>query len=82
MKVISCSRLFILGFLAISQLVLADSAVPEPFQGFDKDSKYVITYNDLTALLKTGVVDVGRSTREVAEPTRAKTGTMMKSMNL
>ncbi len=75
----SYSKLFIVGFLVISQVASADSAVPEPFQGFDEDSKYVITYNDLTALLKTLVVDVGRSTRTVASPTQAKTGTMMKS---
>jgi len=66
--------------LAISQVVDAqESAVPEPFRGFDNNSKYVITYDDLTAVLRTAVVDVGRSKREGAEPTRAKTGTMMKS---
>lgn len=79
MKTRSRSIIFIVGLLAISQAVWADSTVPEPFQGFDENSKYVITYNDLTALLKTVVVDVGRSTRTVAQPTRAKTGTMMKS---
>lgn len=56
----------------------ADSAVPEPFRGFDNSSKYVIKYDDLTALLKIAVVDVGRSTRKVALPTQATTGTRMK----
>lgn len=79
MKKRSRSKLFIFAFLAMSQVVSADSTVPAPFQGFDENSKYVITYNDLTTLLKTVVVDVGRSTRSVAQPTRAKTGTMMKS---
>ena len=79
MKTSFRSKLLITTLLALSQTVSADSTVPEPFQGFDADSKYVITYNDLTALLKTVVVDVGRSSRTVAEPTRAKTGTMMKS---
>jgi hypothetical protein len=55
------------------------AAVPEPFQEFDASSKYVIKYDDLTAMLKTVVVDVGRSTREVAAPTQAKTGTRMKA---
>lgn len=55
------------------------AAVPEPFQGFDNNSKYVIKYDDLTAMLKTVVVDVGRSTREVAAPKQAKTGTRMKA---
>ena len=63
----------------MSQLVSADSAVPEPFQGFDENSKYFIEYDDLTAILKTVVVDVGRSTRTAAKPNRAKTGTLMKS---
>ena len=56
----------------------ASSGVPEPFQGFDADSKYTIKYDDLTAVLRTVVVDVGRSTREKAAPTQAKTGTRMK----
>ncbi len=79
MKLINCSRVFIVGLLAISQVASAESAVPEPFRGFDDVSNYVIRYDDLTALLKTVVVDVGRSTREKAEPTQAKLGTMMKS---
>ena len=79
MKMICFSRVFIVGLLVLSQGVSAESAVPEPFRGFDEDSKYVIKYDDLTALLKTVVVDVGRSTREVARPSQAKTGTMMKS---
>lgn len=57
----------------------AGSPVPEPFQGFDANSKYTIDYDDLTSVLRTVVVDVGRSTREVAAPTRAKTGTRMKA---
>ena len=56
----------------------ASSGVPEPFQGFNADSKYTIKYDDLTAVLRTVVVDVGRSTREKAAPTQAKTGTRMK----
>ncbi|MDX1556401.1 MAG: DUF547 domain-containing protein, partial [Xanthomonadales bacterium] len=53
--------------------------VPEPFRGHDPDSKFSITYNDVDAILRTMVVDVGRSTRELAEPTTAKTGTRMKT---
>jgi hypothetical protein len=79
MKTICCSKVFIVGFLAISQVVSAGSAVPEPFQGFDESSKYIIKYDDLTAVLRTVVVDVGRSTRKVAKPSQAKTGTLMKS---
>jgi len=57
----------------------ANSTVPEPFQRFDADSKYAINYDDLTAVLKTVVVDVGRSTREKVAPSQAKTGTRMKA---
>ncbi|MDX1556905.1 MAG: hypothetical protein R3212_12815, partial [Xanthomonadales bacterium] len=53
--------------------------VPEPFRGHDPDSKFSITYNDVDAILRTMVVGVGRSTRELAEPTTAKTGTRMKT---
>ncbi|MDH5620657.1 MAG: DUF547 domain-containing protein [Gammaproteobacteria bacterium] len=68
------------GLMALTNVVVAvESTVPEPFRGFDANSKYTIGYDDLTAVLKTVVVDVGRSTREVAEPPQAKTGTRMKA---
>lgn len=75
------STIFILcGFLSLNTFAESTiSTVPEPFQGFDDNSKYVIKYDDLTNLLKTAVVDVGRSTREVAAPSKAKTGTRMKA---
>ncbi len=57
----------------------ADSTVPEPFQGFDDTSKYAINYDDLTAILKTVVVDMGLSTRRVAQPADDVTGTRMKT---
>lgn len=79
MKINIFSTAFILGLLVTSQVIAVESPVPEPFRGFDENSKYVIKYNDLTALLQTVVVNVGRSTRKVAQPSRAKTGTMMKS---
>ncbi len=53
--------------------------VPEPFRSFDATSTYQINYSQLNALLKMSVVDTGRSTREVADPTRAATGTRMKA---
>lgn len=71
--------LFTIGFFVLTGLAsAASSTVPEPFQGFDPDSKYKIDYGDLTNLLRTVVVDVGRSTREKAAPSSAKTGTRMK----
>ena len=75
-----CSTLLIMCGLSVIYGVAnaAESTVPEPFQRFDDTSTYSINYEDLTALLKTLVVDVGRSNREIASPTRAKTGTRMK----
>ena len=56
----------------------AESAVPEPFRGFDDDSKYSISYEDLSGLLQTVVVDLGVSNRAIAQPARQITGTRMK----
>ena len=73
------STLVFFGFLLMSHPVMsAGASVPEPFQGYDADSKYTINYDDLTAVLKTVVVDTGRSAREKVAPTQAKTGTKMK----
>jgi len=56
----------------------AESAVPEPFRGFDDDSKYAISYEDLSELLVTVVVDQGVSSRVIAQPARDITGTRLK----
>lgn len=70
----------LIGILATAGLVhAAESAVPEPFRGFDENSNYTINYDDLSAVLRAVVVDVGRSTREVAQQSEAKTGTRMKA---
>tara|TARA_R110002096_G_scaffold154_19_gene864 strand:- start:5075 stop:6301 length:1227 start_codon:yes stop_codon:yes gene_type:complete len=65
--------------LAPAAAIAAESDVPEPFRGFDANAKHTINYDDMTALLKAVVVDVGRSTREVAQPTQPKTGTRMRA---
>jgi len=79
MRFIGSAILIFCGFLTVYEVADAtESAVPEPFQRFDDTSKFTIKYDDLTALLKTVVVDVGRSSREVAQPSQAKTGTRMK----
>ena len=67
------------GFLVASEVASADvAAVPDPFQGFDDDSKYAINYDDLSDLLDRVVVDVGLSTRAISNPAPAMTGTRMK----
>jgi len=75
------SAIFIvIGFLTVCGVAYAaNSTLPEPFQRFDAASKYTINYDDLTAVLKTAVVDVGRSSREKVAPRQAKTGTRMKA---
>ncbi|MEE4217891.1 MAG: DUF547 domain-containing protein [Xanthomonadales bacterium] len=69
------------GSLCSAGILLAqpNAAVPEPFQGHDPASTYTINYEDLDAMLKASVIDVGRSTRKKAEPVPATTGTRMKS---
>ena len=57
----------------------AESKIPEPFQGEDNTSPYAISYDDYTALLNLIVLDTGRSFRESASRTKAKTGTRLKS---
>ncbi|MEJ2383794.1 MAG: DUF547 domain-containing protein [Xanthomonadales bacterium] len=51
----------------------------EKFRGFDPASSYKIFYDDLNLLYKNLVVDVGRSSRKVAEAPVAQTGTRMKA---
>jgi hypothetical protein len=80
MKRLGLTILILSGYLAVCEVAsAADQAVPEPFQRFDDSSKYAINYDDLTALLKIVVVDTGRSTRRVAQPSADVTGTRMKT---
>ncbi len=68
------------GLLAINPVAYAtDSEVPEPFRKFDATSVYSIDYSDLNVFYRSLVVDLGRSSREMAQPTVSKTGTRMKS---
>ena len=65
--------------LTLPQVAIAsDSAVPEPFRGYDANSTYSINYSDLDALYANAVLVMGRSSREKAAPTQAATGTRMK----
>ncbi|HKJ16540.1 MAG TPA: DUF547 domain-containing protein [Xanthomonadales bacterium] len=71
-------RISILMFLMVG-VGNVSAQVPEPFQGHDPDSVFTISYSDFDAILRTMVVDVGRSTRKVARTTQPKTGTRMKA---
>jgi uncharacterized protein DUF547 len=79
-KHIATTILIFCGFLTLYQVANAvEPVVPEPFQGFDNTSEYTINYDDLTGLLGTIVVDVGRSRRVLAQPALNITGTRMKA---
>jgi hypothetical protein len=56
---------------------LEAGSVPEPFRGHNPDSRFIINYADFDTILRTMVVDVGRSTRNVVDPAMAPKGTRM-----
>lgn len=79
MRHLISATLIILGLLTANGFAAAPSSdVLEVFRGSDESSKYTINYDDLTDILSLAVVNVGRSTREVAAPRQAATGTRMK----
>lgn len=63
--------------IAISSPAVAE--VPEPFKGHDPASVFTIQYDDVNAILRHMVVDLGRSDRTVDKPEPPKTGTRMKA---
>lgn len=80
MQVRSIASTVAAGLIALGAASTASAReVPAPFQGHDPNSKFVIQYGDVDTILRTMVVDVGRSNRKVAEPARAQTGTRMKA---
>ena len=71
--------LTVFGCLMLNDTAISsEPAVPEPFRGFDEASTHEINYDDLTELLRSVVVDTGRSDRQAAEPAADITGTRMK----
>jgi hypothetical protein len=78
-KTMSHCTLLAIALWASSLTNAAESAVPEPFRGFDASSTYTISYEDLNSLLSATVLVVGRSSRDNAAPTQAKTGTRVKN---
>lgn len=78
-KRISAAILIVCGFsMQYGAATAAEPEVPEPFRGFDEASELTISYEDLSSLLRAVVVDAGNSTRAIADPVQAKTGTRMK----
>lgn len=74
-------RKFVVISLAVSALWAATGfgadPVPEPFRGHNPDSRFTINYSDVDAILSAMVVELGQSTREVADTDIAPTGTRM-----
>lgn len=67
------------GLLLCSSSIATASEVPEPFQGFDENSKYAMSYENLNAMLDVVVVDIGRSDRTRAPREKETTGTRLKA---
>lgn len=63
----------------INSAAAFQSEIPEAFRGQDDNSPYTISYDDYTTLLRTVVLDTGRSMRQSAPRARAKVGTRVKS---
>jgi len=69
----------VLGFFSINAIGNTTvTSVPEPFRGFDDNSKLTIDYRDLDSLLDTVVLNTGRSDRKKAGRQQSETGTRMK----
>jgi len=78
-RYISTAILVFCGLLTLHAVAdAAESQVPEPFQGFDNNSRHTINYDDLSDLLRVVVVDVATSSRAIAQPAKEITGTRMK----
>ncbi len=78
-KYIFLVTLLVCGVFSINAVASApDTTVPEPFRGYDANSKLAIDYRDLDSLLDTVVLYTGRSNRKKASSTRGTTGTRMK----
>lgn len=78
-KYIFVVTFLICGFISINAIANATaSTVPEPFRGFDDNSKLTIDYRDLDSLLDTVVLNTGRSDRKKAARSESETGTRMR----
>ena len=66
------------GMLLFSASIATASQVPEPFQGYDENSKYAMSYADLDTMLDAVVIDIGRSDRSKAPREKEATGTRLK----
>jgi len=59
--------------------ILAISNIPKPFQGQNKNSNIVISYDDFSHVLKMSVLDVGPSNRKKSPKLTGKIGSRYKS---
>lgn len=64
--------------LSFNTLAL-DEKTLEKFSQYDNSSDFVIIYDDVEALLKTAVLYMGKSSRQKAKKSKAKTGTRLRN---
>jgi len=80
MKIIKNSGLvFVFLFTAFVVNANSKDELPKEFQGDTWNSKYEISYDDLSALLNATVLDMGLSSKRKMKASKAKTGTRFKS---
>ena len=70
---------FVLLFTAFSVSANNKNELPKEFQGDTWNSKYEISYDDLSALLNATVLDMGISAKRKLKASKAKTGTRFKN---
>ena len=78
MKITNIIVIVSAALLSFNTLALDEKAL-EKFSQYDNSSDFVIIYDDVEALLKTAVLYMGKSSRQKATKSKAKTGTRLKN---
>lgn len=78
-KIKKYGMIFVFLFTSFGIVANDENHLPKEFQGDKWNSKYEISYDDLTSLLNGTVVDMGISSKKKLKASKAKTGTRFKS---
>jgi hypothetical protein len=78
MKITKTIFIISIALFSFNSLAL-DKKTLEKFSQYDNSSDFVILYDDVDALLKAAVLYMGKSSRQKAKKTKAKTGTRLKN---
>ena len=78
MKITNIIVIVAIAVLSFNTLAL-DEKTLEKFSQYDNSSDFVIIYDDVEALLKTAVLYMGKSSRQKAKKSKAKTGTRLRN---